>query len=94
MSKTGQGLTGFFVICILLGFPLSKVSADESSRASDGNKALISQGFSWFSDAATLPSDRHLQAQVIRMAASQTDGNGIWVCSPAGFGKPSTCSRS
>ncbi len=47
--------------------------------------------FDWHANAATAPTDPALQAQLIRLAAAQTDGSGSWVCSPAGFGKPSTC---
>ncbi len=53
--------------------------------------APVPNQFDWYANGSTTPADRNVQAQLIRVSATETGGSRNWVCSPAGFGRPSTC---
>lgn len=84
MFKTKFSATHVLAVCLFV------IGSVESADADDSNVGDPVQ-FDWYANAATAPTDPAVQAQLIRLAAAQTDGNGSWICSPAGFGKPSTC---
>ena len=69
------------------------------STAADGAlhqaKAVSPSGFDWLASASSLSQEEAIaQLRARQRAASLTMGVGSWVCSPAGFGRTSYCTRN
>lgn len=50
-----------------------------------------SAGFSWFSNGKSATEARVAQANLRGRHSGRSLGHGSWICSPAGFGKKSSC---
>lgn len=49
------------------------------------------QGFDWFSNGRTAAEAKLARVNLTGSQSGRSLGQGSWICSPAGFGKKSSC---
>jgi hypothetical protein len=59
-----------------------------AGHAQNGASSSSASGFSWFANA---PSAATAQSRAQQRANLVINSSRTWICSPAGFGKRSTC---
>lgn len=66
-----------------------------TSATAESEKGTSPSGFNWLASTDTKTTqDAVERLRARQQAAATTMGAGTWICSPAGFGRPSHCHRN
>lgn len=91
MSRTTEILGAFFATAVLASAQAVPAQTMDNTGQARIVQVKASAGFSWFSNGKSAAEARLAQANLNGRHSGRSLGHGRWICSPAGFGKKSSC---